>query len=304
MWGTTESDSPTDLAIDSNNFLYVLGTTSGSFDGHTERTGADIFVTKWSSPGVKLWTRQFYSTGIKSDDPAGIAIDSNNFIYIGGSTYGDLGGPLIGGKDIIVLKLHTNGTIVDIKKWGGAAVGYLEANGFALRSDAGSGYVVGALRGTMYGVGDTETDAYMLKYNLGETSSCLTGKGNGAFGCLDCNPGTFSSTTDNSPCYTCLAGRFSNISKSTTCQNCTLSGTVCLAGSANPTSCPQGSYCPTFMLPVLCPIGSFCPNTSMIAPQVCPRGSYCPVPVGHFSFHAHTQTLTHSLTLCLILCFG
>ncbi len=85
MDGTVREDRPYDIALDSAGNIFLAGVTHGNFDGNTPMpTGRDIFVAKYDSLGTKIWTRQLQ--GDNWERAEGIAVDSNDNIYITGYT--------------------------------------------------------------------------------------------------------------------------------------------------------------------------------------------------------------------------
>ena len=68
----------------------MLGQVSGNFDGNNSNGSGDYFLMKYNSSGTKQWSKLFGSD--QTDDGVRIAFDSNNDIYVTGSTRGDLGG--------------------------------------------------------------------------------------------------------------------------------------------------------------------------------------------------------------------
>jgi hypothetical protein len=89
MLGSTKFDSSQDVAIDSNNNVYITGHTNGTFPDASANTGSDdAYVAKYDSNGNRQWVKMLGSTN--SDESKGVAIDSNNNVYITGYTYGTL----------------------------------------------------------------------------------------------------------------------------------------------------------------------------------------------------------------------
>ena len=72
--GSSGTDDITQLAIDSNNNIYIAGYTYGNLDGNTNSGGNDSFLTKFNSLGEKQWTKLVGSTGY--DQAFQLAIDS------------------------------------------------------------------------------------------------------------------------------------------------------------------------------------------------------------------------------------
>lgn len=92
FWGT-ESDgwgSPSSIAIDSNENIYVGGLVIGALEGTTaaednnnNTRNSDAFVTKWDKDGNLLWNKQ--STKLHTDAVRGIAVDGNDDVFITGT---------------------------------------------------------------------------------------------------------------------------------------------------------------------------------------------------------------------------
>jgi len=96
--GGASSDEGQAVAIDYNNNIIV----SGIFNGTVNFGGAiftstndisnnptdDIFIAKYNSSGIFSWVEQ--AAGIRDHNAAGLAIDSDNGIYLTGAMSGDL----------------------------------------------------------------------------------------------------------------------------------------------------------------------------------------------------------------------
>ncbi|MEI7740828.1 MAG: calcium-binding protein, partial [Betaproteobacteria bacterium] len=61
--GSKQDASATALTTGLDGSIYVSGLISGSIDGQTNAGGSDAFVTKYSSDGVKAWTRLLGTSG-------------------------------------------------------------------------------------------------------------------------------------------------------------------------------------------------------------------------------------------------
>ncbi len=78
QFGTRSFDQPDKVAMDSNGSVYVVGQTAGPLGFQVK--GLDVFLAKFNQDGERVWIRQF---GTKNTDrPAGLAIDSNDRIYV------------------------------------------------------------------------------------------------------------------------------------------------------------------------------------------------------------------------------
>jgi len=92
QFGTSQLDEGLGISIDSNDFIYLTGKTSGSLSGNINLGGySDAFVAKYDTNGTQIWVKQFGSSG--SDSATAISADSSgNVLYAAGSTDGSLPG--------------------------------------------------------------------------------------------------------------------------------------------------------------------------------------------------------------------
>ena len=103
------NDGGEGVTVDSSNNIYVAGYFSKSLDGHTNSGGAEIFLAKYNSSGVKQWTKPLGTSGW--DLGRGVTADSSNNIYVTGTTSGGLDGNTnSGGTDIFLAKFDSAGT--------------------------------------------------------------------------------------------------------------------------------------------------------------------------------------------------
>jgi hypothetical protein len=105
-----KSTSPSSVVVDANGNVYVTGYTNGGLDGNTLTGADDLFLTKYDSTGIKLYTRQLGVTG-KSTYPWYNAIDANGNVFVTGNTNGGLdGNTLTGTSDFFLVKYNSAGT--------------------------------------------------------------------------------------------------------------------------------------------------------------------------------------------------
>ncbi|QKF94771.1 NHl repeat unit of beta-propeller protein [Fadolivirus algeromassiliense] len=112
VFNTTGNDSTPSIAIDRNGNSYVAYCTAGTVSGGTFLGGAcDIVVFKLDTNGNHLWSKQQSVFNTNGDDYwPGIAVDSNDNVYVTYYTSGTVsGGTKSGSADIVVFKLDTNG---------------------------------------------------------------------------------------------------------------------------------------------------------------------------------------------------
>ena len=99
-YGSDKEDDIFDIALDAQNDIYICGSTKGDLDGTTLVKYTDSFLTKFSTDGNKLWTKNFGQN--YSDYAKNLFIDKHDDIFIGGS---------ISGKgDTYLTKFKTDGT--------------------------------------------------------------------------------------------------------------------------------------------------------------------------------------------------
>jgi len=99
----------TGISIDSQDNVFVTGYTTGGLDGNTETGVEDFFITKYNKLGEKVWTRQL---GVASawTRGTGISIDSQDNVFVTGTTTGGLDGNTVTGtKDFFIMKYTGSG---------------------------------------------------------------------------------------------------------------------------------------------------------------------------------------------------
>jgi len=86
MFGGSQDDILYDMVIDASDNIYVVGTCSGSVDGHSSSSGSiDICLVKFDSSGSKLWS--IINGGTSTDTPRGLCVDAaGTYIYIVGDS--------------------------------------------------------------------------------------------------------------------------------------------------------------------------------------------------------------------------
>ena len=101
-------DNSVGITVDTNDEIYITGTTDGAFDGNTNSGGREVFVVKYDTTGQKNWIKQF---GTSADDYSlNITADSYGNSYIVGSTNADIdGNKNSGGYDVFITKYDKYG---------------------------------------------------------------------------------------------------------------------------------------------------------------------------------------------------
>ena len=172
-YGSNLNDLGRDVAIDSNDNIYMLGDYRGTVDfGGGDETASnqnDIFLVKFNSSGVFQWVYTAGGTGF--DDSRALALDSNDNPYITGSysnTVNFGGGNITAANtnDLFILKLNSSGTYQDI--YTSNIDTTTKGKGLFVDS-SGNIYATGTFQNTVnFGGGNITSsgmDIYLLKLN-------------------------------------------------------------------------------------------------------------------------------------------
>jgi gliding motility-associated-like protein len=158
MGGIDDVD-PRAMIIDASGYIYITGTffdrvnfnPSGSAVNLTSVGQADIFIVKLDTSGRLIWAKQM--GGFSSDFVNSIAVDNSGNVYTtgwfqGGANFNPGGVhnlTSVGGWDIFISKLDSDGNFVWVKQIGGT----LNEYGTAIAVDAsGNVYTSGHFQGT------------------------------------------------------------------------------------------------------------------------------------------------------------
>jgi catechol 2,3-dioxygenase-like lactoylglutathione lyase family enzyme len=95
--GTSMHDYVHAAAPDGSGGVYVSGFTQGSLGG-PNAGNFDAWLAQYGSAGNQLWIRQLGTSG--RDSARAAAPDGSGGVYMGGGTYGSLGGPNAGSGDV------------------------------------------------------------------------------------------------------------------------------------------------------------------------------------------------------------
>jgi hypothetical protein len=112
------STAASQLAKDSSGNVYITFTTAGVLSG----IGAgnfDVALAKISPSGERLWAIQRVISTSGSDDGSALAVDASNNVILAYRAQNPgvvSGGTLIGGSDMVVIKLDSNGNILWTKQ--------------------------------------------------------------------------------------------------------------------------------------------------------------------------------------------
>ncbi len=119
LLGTPANDYGRGVAVDNSGNVYVTGWTAGALDGLPNPGGADVFLAKFDSSGIKQWTRLLGTTGVVQPDAGmdfgnyglNVAVDSTRgYVYVTGYTMAAMDGQgFVGGRDIFLVRYNLDG---------------------------------------------------------------------------------------------------------------------------------------------------------------------------------------------------
>ncbi len=157
--GTGDSDTMDAATSDGSGGLYLGGATDGSLGG-PNAGGNDAWLARYDSTGSQLWIRQ---EGTSSFDVANaVALDGSGGAYVGGGTYGSLGGPNAGNLDGWLARYDGAGNQLWIRQLGTTSYDYVEA----AAPDTSSGvYVSGLTRGSIVEPNAGGLDVWLKRYD-------------------------------------------------------------------------------------------------------------------------------------------
>jgi uncharacterized delta-60 repeat protein len=141
-----KDDQAVAVAVDSDNNVVVTGFAQigSSFDFHTIKYSGET--------GTVLWQKTFNGSANGNDEPAAVAVDSVNNVYIGGHTQN-----ASGDDDYIILKYNANGDLLWQQQFNGPANGQDRVTAIAAGTDSV------ALAG--YSWNGTDFDLVTINYN-------------------------------------------------------------------------------------------------------------------------------------------
>ena len=147
------------ITHDVHGSILATYTTSNTVGNLTPVGGVDIFLMKLSPFGEEIWT---VSIGSQGEDISHAVETLDNFIYLAGSSEGDIGGQSqIGDKDILIAKYDDTGQLIWHKIMGSTSDDH--ASDIEIDS-RGNAYVSADTKGAFPGnTAFGNTDALVLK---------------------------------------------------------------------------------------------------------------------------------------------
>ncbi|HPF98582.1 MAG TPA: hypothetical protein PLE77_00840, partial [Kiritimatiellia bacterium] len=163
------------VAVDGSGYAYVMGYARGSIDGNPLVGGYDLFLTKWSPSGAKMWTQIWGSPDdegyeVSGEPTGGVALDGNGSVYVVASTEGYFGAGQTnaGYSDCCLTKLNTNGVVEWTRMWGSTNRSYGGDFATALAVQGSNIYVCGYTIGSFHAqphADQTQYDMFLTKWH-------------------------------------------------------------------------------------------------------------------------------------------
>ncbi|MFW9894572.1 MAG: hypothetical protein ACFFD7_02070 [Candidatus Thorarchaeota archaeon] len=136
-WGGNLNDRGDGIAIDSNDELYIVGSTQSFGAG-----SSDICLIKFDNDGNLIWNKTWGNT--ENNGGIDLSVDSNDNIYVSGWTYS-------GTNMMLLLKYNSTGHL----QW--AKTSSIGSWGMDVATDSNTGDI--------YLLGDDNNNIYLIKYN-------------------------------------------------------------------------------------------------------------------------------------------
>jgi serralysin len=159
---TTNNELGAYPAVGSDGSIYLTGGVTGDFWGAKSNGGYDTYISKYNSEGKAVWDILF---GTGTDEySTGITTSSDGSVYIIGLTLGSPDGQINNGGigDGFLVKYNADGTKIWTRLFG------TNQSDFPLSAKTGpdgSVYVTGFTTGSLGGVINGTSDAFLIKYS-------------------------------------------------------------------------------------------------------------------------------------------
>jgi len=169
--GSVSVDKGFDLAIGTDDDIYVSGTARDSFDGNAGVWIDDVIVLRYSPDGDKLWSVQVGSGW--NDQGYAIAAAPGGGVLVAGCTDGQVGEePNAGADDLHIMKFDADGRRLWVKQIGTVAS---DISYGASTDSFGNVYLAGVTSGDLEGETNSGlTDGFLMKLGIAQSLPELT----------------------------------------------------------------------------------------------------------------------------------
>jgi hypothetical protein len=159
QFGTNAPEELWASAPDGSGGVYACGNAYGSFGG-PQIGRYDPWLARFDDSGNQLWIRQFGTNSHESAHAA--APDGSGGIYLGGWTFGSLGGPNAGGQDAWIAHYDSAGNQLWVRQLGTGGIDRLIT---AAPDGMGGVYAGGDTGGSLAGSQAGGGDAWLARYD-------------------------------------------------------------------------------------------------------------------------------------------
>jgi hypothetical protein len=147
------------VSYDGLGNIYVAAYTSGSLIG-PNAGGTDALIAKYALNGDFVWARQFGSAA--NDNNFQVAADALGNVWSTGGTFGDLGGPYLGGQDVYLANHNADGNLQWIRHLGTSGE---EVSGKVWADGLGHVYLATSTNGLLGSASFGSDDIVVAKYD-------------------------------------------------------------------------------------------------------------------------------------------
>lgn len=165
VWSKTTASSEqewaSDLKIDQNNNIYIIGGSTLNLGLSRDSGDRDIFFSKYDPDGNELWTRSLGTLGVNGGSK--LHIDQNGSIHFAGYSESNFNHHVnMGGRDILSAKYSSMDELI----WYRQAGTTTDDNGRAIWVDRlGNVYVAGTTQGNLdSNTGQGGDDVFLIRY--------------------------------------------------------------------------------------------------------------------------------------------
>ncbi|MBI3986072.1 MAG: SBBP repeat-containing protein [Lentisphaerae bacterium] len=110
IYGSPSNDYGICIEADSAGNVCEAGDTRGYFGGETNAGGSSAFACQLTPAGTAVWTRMFGDINGGDDVVTGLAVNTNDVLFVGGTTTGAWAGEIAKGtNDMFIQRLLPNG---------------------------------------------------------------------------------------------------------------------------------------------------------------------------------------------------
>jgi hypothetical protein len=159
QFGTNADDLLYAATPDGSGGVYTAGSTERS-SGDVTLGSADAWLMRSDGAGNPIWSRELHT--LRIDSALAAAPDRSGGVFVGGSTYGSLGGTSAGLADAWLARYDSNGNPYWTRQLGTASDDHLQA---AASDGVGGLFAVGSTNGSLGGAHQGWEDAWLARFD-------------------------------------------------------------------------------------------------------------------------------------------